>query len=315
MGHQFPRAVVAAAVVLAGCGGSGGDGDPPPVLDVARQQVADATDATSEDVAGDEAAGERGAADTGSAPAELPPPDPSSYAGSHRVVNLVTNAVADGAVPTAIDVWARRTFTHGPVLLAEGIGFEQESGYFAAPVGADVVIVGAGAGPDGAQLAVLPDLTGDEQATTVITNGDGDAVETALQLDERGTDRVPAPPEADHGLVVVVAANLDAFDEELRSSVGGAEFLVGDGSATCRVQRIESTGVAAEVVGAAARVEFEVPPGPVAFSLHPAPSPNGCDQPSILDVTVDVVARETTTLLVYTRDGTALTTVSLPTGG
>ena len=33
MGHQFPRAVVAAAVVLAGCGGSGGDGDPPPVLD------------------------------------------------------------------------------------------------------------------------------------------------------------------------------------------------------------------------------------------------------------------------------------------
>ena len=177
-----------------------------------------------------------------------------------------------------------------------------------------MVIVGAGAGPDGEQLAVLPDLTGDEQATTVITNGDGDSVETALQLFERGTDRVPAPPEADHGLVVVVGANLEAFDEELRSSVGGAEFLVGDGSPTCRMQRIESTGAAAEVVGADARVEFELPPGPASFSLHPAPSPNGCDQPSILDVTVDVAVGETTTLLVYTRDGTALTTVSLPTG-
>lgn len=308
MGHQLPRAVVAAAVVLAGCGGSGGDGDPPPVLDVARQQVADAA------TADEGTAGERGAGDNESTPAELPPPDPSTYAGSHRVVNLFSDAVADGTVPTAIDVWARRTFTHGPVLLAEGVGFAQDSAYFASPVGADVVIVGAGAGPDGEQLAELPDLTGDEQATTVLTNGDGDSVETALHLYERGSDQAPTPAEADHGLVVVVAANLEAFDEALRSSVGSAEFAVGDGSATCRVQRIESTGAAAEIVGASARVEFEVPPGPAPFSLHPASSPDRCEQPPTVDMTVDVAAGETTTLLVYTRDGTVVSTVSLTTG-
>lgn len=309
MGHQFPRAVVAAALVLAGCGGSGGDGDPPPVLDVAREQVAavGTTDAT-----GGETAGERGADET--APDELPPPDPSTYAGAHRVVNLFAETGADGTVPTAIDVWARRTFTHGPVLLAEGVEFAQATAYFAAPVGADVVIVGAGAGPDGEQRAGLPDLTGDEQATTVFTNGDGASGETALQLGESGVDLTPVPPAADHGIVVVVAANLEAFDEELRSSVGGAEFLVGDGTAMCRVQRIESTGAAAEVVGASARVEFEVAPGPAVLSLHPASSPNGCDQPSTVDVTVEVAAGGTTTVLVYTRDGTALSTLLLPTG-
>lgn len=314
MGHQFSGAVVAAAVVLAlaGCGGSDGDGDPPPVLDVAREQVADGA-------SGDSADGSVGAQDPvdadGSTPAELPPPDPSTYEGSHRIVNLFAPAEAEGDEPTAIDVWARRTFTNGPVLLAQDIGVGAASGYFSAPEGADVVVVSAGAGADGEPRASLPVLAGDEQVTTVFTNGDREPHEAdVVHLAERGTDAVPVPPADEHGLVVVVGANLGAFDEELLASVDGAEFLIGDGTSRCRQQRGEAAGVAADVLGPVERIELDVVPGPAPITFHPAPSLDGCGRPAVAEVTVDVVAGETVVVLVYTLDGLGLSTLTVQPG-
>lgn len=321
MGHQFPRAVVATALTLAltGCGGPDGNSAPPPVLDVARQQVADAR---ATDPTGSGPTGGPGDADvTADAPAELPPPDPSSFAGSHRVVNLfadttdITVAEADDGAPTAIDVWARRTFTNGPVLLAEEIGFGEASGYFAAPAGHPLVIVGTGAGPDGQERASLPDIADDEQVTTVFTNGDDATSATTSNLYERGSDRVPPAPGDGHGLVVVLAANLAAFGDHLGASVGGDEFVVGDGSASCRTQRIESTGEAASILGGSERVELEPEPGPALISLHPSSSPDGCDQPPAIEVTVDVVAGATATVVVYTADGAGIEAITLTAGG
>lgn len=310
MGHQFPGAVVAAAVVLAlaGCGGAGDDGAPPPVLDVARGQVASG--------ASGESAGEPAAdAADGATPAELPPPDPSTYEGSYRVVNLFAPIGNAGDEPTAIDVWARRTFTNGPVLLAQDIGVGVASAYFSAPAGADVVVVSAGAGPDGEPRATLPVLVGGEQVTTVFTNDDREPHEAdAVQLAERGTDAAPVPPADEQGLVVVVAANLESFDEELRASVDAAEFLVGDGTPTCRTQRGEAAGVAAGVLGPDERIELDVAPGSASITFHPAPSPDGCDQRAVARATVEVAAGETVAVLVYTLDGDDLATLTVQTG-
>lgn len=314
MGHQFPRAVVAAAVALtlAGCGGADDDGEPPPVLDVAREQVADA----GSDDASDEAPTGESTADAAAAGVtELPPPDPSSFEGAHRVVNLFAEPASEGPGPTAIDVWGRRTFSHGPVLLAENVGFGEATGYFAAPVGSRAVIVSAGAGPDGEERSALPDAVDTVQVTTVFTNGAEPTSETALDLFERGSESAPAPPADSSGLVIVVAANLSAFDDELSASVGGSSFLIGDGSATCRSQRIEATGVAGVILGEADRVELEVPPGPALISLHVSSLRNDCDRASVIEVTVDIVAGATTTLLAYTRDGTGLSTLALPPKG
>ena len=313
MGHQFPRAAAAAAVALAltACGGSDGDGEPPPVLDVAREQVAAAPDSSDSASADEPTADDAGDA----APAELPLPDPSSFRGSYRVVNLVAEPTGDGVAHSSVDVWARRTFTNGPVLLAEDVGFGAASPYFEAPVGSKVVIVSAGAGPDGEERAVLPDPADGEQVTTVFANGDDRTLETAINLYERGNDRAPVPPDEGDGLVVVVGVSLSAYDEELSTSVGGDAFVVGDGSETCRLQRVEATGAAAEILGEADRIELEVAPGAALISLHPWPTPNGCDQPSALEVAVDVAAGSTTLLLVYTADGTSLETLTLPLGG
>ncbi|MDW3212560.1 MAG: hypothetical protein R8G01_01070 [Ilumatobacteraceae bacterium] len=308
MGHQFPRAVVAATLTLgaAACGGSDGGGDPPPVLEVARGQVESGARGST---------GEQSADGSQAGPTELPPPDPSAFEGAHRVVNLFAEPVGGDAGPTAIDVWGRRTFEHGPVLLAENVGFGAASGYFAAPVGSSVVIVSAGAGPDGEERAVLPDVGDTDQVTSVFTNGADPASERTSAIHEVGADLAPAPPAEGHGIVIVVAANLQAFRDELLASVGADSFFVGDGSDTCRTQRIEATGAAPAVLGTAERVELEVASGSAQVSLHAWSPRGGCDGPSILDATVDVVAGSVTTLLVSTRDGSGLSSLALPAGG
>ena len=304
MGHQFPRPVVAAAVVvaLAGCGGSDGDGTPPPVLDVARDQVVDAS--------GVEPEGPDPAATNASYPTELPPPDPSSFTGAHRVVNLFAGAVGSTG-PDAIDVWARRTFSRGPVLLAEAVGFGEATGFFAAPAGHRLVIVSAGAGPDGDERASLPVAADGERLTTVFADGSGAAGATVAHFHRSGSVAGPLPPGAGSGLVVLAAPNLPAFGDRLAASVGSDEFFVGDGSGSCRAQRIEATGAAARILGGSDRVVLETTPGPASISLHPAPSPDGCDQPPAIEVTVDVADGETSTVLVYTADGSSLDTLIL----
>ena len=88
--------------------------------------------------------------------------------------------------------------------------------------------------------------------------------------------------------------------------------FVGDGSDVCRTQRIESDGFPPSILGGTQQVELEVTPGPALISLHPWFSPDGCDQPSVLDLMVDVVDGETTLVLVYSRDGSSIEALSLP---
>ena len=319
MGHQFPRAVVAAAVAFTftACGGSDGDGEPPPVLDIARGQVEDSLDeatpgGTDPDASSDgtsDAAPERGSEDAPAVPEELPAPDPSTFEGANRVVNLWVGA--EGAT-SPIDVWGRRTFNSGPVLLAENIGFGETSDYFAAPPGYRLVIVGSGAGPDGDERAGLFNAVDGEQITTVFTNDDDLGAVTAPNLFERGSEQSPEPPVEGVGLVWLYAPNIRAFSDDLIASVGGDAFYVGDGSPDCRPQRIEATGGDAHILGGTQQVELELSPGPVTISLHPWFSPDECDQPAALEFTVDVAADVTTIVLVYSPDGTDLATMTLP---
>lgn len=289
MGHQLARAAVAAALtVLAACG-DGADDAQPSVLDVARDQVALSADG------GDEVDG------------ELPPPDPSLFVGDHRLVNLWVGA--DGAGET-FDVWGRRTFTNGPVLLASDVEPGAVTDYFAAPPGYDVALVGAGAGPDGSELAGLVDVEPGEQVTTILTSGPDGSVQTTnvWERDPSGVFGAPAPPADGRGLVVVVApasASLDA-------AVGGAHdgLLVGDGSGDCARQRTEAEGYAARVLDAVERVEIERRPGPLTFTLHDAV--DGCESPALAEVAVDVGAGSTVLVVVHSIDGETIEASVLP---
>lgn len=327
MGHQFPRAAAAAAVALAlaACGGSAGDGAPTPVLDIARDQVdeaevdgsaEDSLDA-SEDSRSDDGEPADGEPDDGTSdgasvfdePVELPPPDPSTFEGANRVVNLWVGP--DGET-SPIDVWGRRNFTNGPILVADGVPFGEASDYFEAPTSYSLVVVGAGAGPDGEQRAGLLNAADGEQITTIFTNLDESGAVNAPNLFERGTEQAPEPPSEGNGLVLLYAPNVRAFSDALTTSIGGDAFYVGDGSATCRTQRIEATGAAPNILGGTQQVELELPPGPATISLHPWFSPDECDQPSALDIDVDVTPETTTFVVVFSRDGVGVETMTLP---
>jgi hypothetical protein len=195
--------------------------------------------------------------------------------------------------------------------LAEDIAFGEASKYFSAPAGYDLVVVGAGAGPDGEARASLTNAVDDEQITLVFTNSDDLGGVSALNIFERG-EQAPAPPVEGTGLVIMSATNLRAFSMTLTESVGGDGFYVGDGSEVCRTQRIEADGFPPDILGGTQDVELEVPAGPAAISLHPWFSRDECAQPSVLDLTVDVAIGDAALVLVYTRDGTSVQAMTLP---
>jgi len=244
LGHQLAGSAVAAALALvafAGCGGGDDEVGLPAVLDNAREQVA--TD-QSDPVPAD---------DTESLPAseveELPAPDASAYEGANRVVNLWTDA--DGQTQP-IDVWGRRTFTNGPILLVEQLEFGEASDYFSAPPGYSLVVVGAGAGADGEELAGLFNAGLHDQVTMVFTNDDSEGAIWAPNLWEAAateTGLAPAPPLPGTGLVYLYSANTRSFDETLTESVGGSSFYVGNGSNECSRQRVQEEGFAPNVLG------------------------------------------------------------------
>lgn len=309
MGYQFARAVAATALIIgaAACGGGGGDGEQPAVLDNAREQVAAVTapDASGETSA-DDADGTDGLA--ASAPAELPAPDPSTFEGANRVVNLLLDD--DGPTAT-VDIWGRRTFTNGPVLLAEGIEFGAASEYVSAPPGYELVAVASGAGPDGEALGEMPNAADGEQITTVLTSLDPRGDESDPSLFEVG-EQAPAAPGDGVGLVVLFAPNVGSFSDRLIESIGGDAFSIGDGSGACRAQRGEADGLSASLLDATEQIELELPPGPTTVSLHPWFRPDECDRPSVLDVVVDVVPDQTMLMLVFSRDGESIESIVLP---
>ncbi len=311
MGHELARptpatALILAVVALAACGGDDEE-TPPPVLDNVRELVAeqrehvvDAVDAP----ASSETVG----------PAELPLPDRSEYEGANRVVNLWVGV--DGETHP-IDVWGRRTFTTGPILLAENVEYGAASDYFGAPPGYSLSIVAAGAGPDGDELAALFNAVEGEQITTLFTNGDDQgaaAAPSVWEVDPTGALGAPAAPDPGTGVVYLFAPNTRAFGDALTVSVGSDAFYVGDGSGACHVQRVEHAGFQPNVLGGTQDVQVQLEPGPAVFTLHPWPSADECGAPSVLDVTVDVAADRTVTLLVYSPDGVRLEVLSLPMG-
>jgi hypothetical protein len=281
------------------------------VLDNARAQVEAAR--TDDDAATDDATVVTRATAV-AAPDELPPPDASDYEGANRVVNLW---VGPGGETGAIDVWGRRTFTNGPILLVDGLAFGEASEYFSAPPGYRLSIVGSGAGPDGEELAGVFNAADGEQLTTIYTNDDefgGVWSPNLWEIDPSGTAGAPDPPAPGRGLVWWYAPNTRSFSESLVASIGGDAFYVGDGSGECVGQRVEAAGFPPAVLGGTQSVELELPPGPATLTLHPWFSPEECGQFPVLEVTVDVAADDTVLVLVYSPDGTTITTLELPVG-
>lgn len=310
MGHQFTRSALAAAIALVGlsaCGGGDDAATPPAVLDNAREQVVSADDPTGTTVTADDPV-----AATASEVAELPAPDRSEFEGANRVVNLWVGQ--DGGT-RPIDVWGRRTFSNGPILLVENLDFGQASDYFSAPPGYSLVVVGAGAGPDGDELAGLFNAGANDQVTMIFTNDDPQGTVWAPNLWEvtaEQTGLAPTPPQPGMGLVYLYAPNTRSFDESLTATLRGSSFYVGDGSTECARQRIEDQGFQAGVLGGTQDVQLELAPGPTTISLHPWFSPDECDQPAVLDITVDVPIDGTVMVLVYSRDGESIDALLLP---
>lgn len=304
MGHQLARSALAAAVAVAALSACGGDDDlsvPTPVLDNARQQVVTVTQPSV-------------AVEQQAAPqvAELPAPDPSEFDGANRVVNLWVGA--DGET-RSVDVWGRRTFTTGPILLVEGLAFGQASDYFSAPPGYSLVVVGAGAGPDGDELAGMFNAGADDQVTMIFSNGDPEGTVWAPNLWEQtaaGAGLAPEPPPPGSSVVYLYAPNTRSFDETLTPAIGGSSFYVGIDSTGCARQRIEDQGFEANVLGGTQDVQLVLPPGLATLSLYPWFSPDGCDQPAALQFTVDVPTDGIVTVLVYSPDGETIDTLQLP---
>lgn len=308
MGHQLARAVTATAVatlLLSACGGGNDSADLPPVLDNAREAVAEAE---QDDEPVVESAVEPDVVDI----AELPAPDLSEYEGVNRVVNLW---VGEAGETQTIDVWGRRTFTNGPILLADGLEFGAASAYFSAPQGYSLVVVGGGAGPDADELAGMFNAVDGEQITMIYTNDDEQGAVSAPNLWERdldGRSGTPAPPQAGLGLVYLYAPNTRSFGDSLTSSVGSDSYYVGDGAGACRHQRVEDEGFQASVLGGTQNVQLDLPPGPNTITLHPWPSFDDCAGPTVLAIDVDVPADGSVMVLVYSADGRSLDTLQLP---
>jgi hypothetical protein len=300
------------------CSGDDDAAEQPAVLDNARAAaegaagaVADEETDRSEDTPGDVAADLPNPSNVLDVD-ELPAPDPSDYEGANRVVNLW---VGPGGSTRAIDVWGRRTFTNGPILLAEGIPFGAASDYFSAPLGYSLSVVGSGAGPDGDELSGLFNATDGEQITMIYTNEDevgGVWSPNLWEVDPGDRPGVPEPPKPGMGLVYLYAANTFAFDDALIASVGSDSFYVGDGAGACRPQRVEDLGFQANILGGTQNVQLDLPPGPATITLHPWLSPAECAQPAALELVVDVPADGSVMVLIYTTDGQTLEALQLP---
>jgi hypothetical protein len=318
VGHEFSRAVaataVAAALLLAACGGGDEEADLPPVLDNAREQVEAASEAPDDAADPDETEGAESSPGP-TAPndfAELPAPDLSEYEGANRVVNLWVGAVGE---TRPIDVWGRRTFTNGPILLAENVGFGESTDYFAAPPGYSLSVVGAGAGPDGEELAGMFNAGAGEQITMIYTNDDDQGSVYApnlWEIDPDGVQSTAVPPLPGMGLLYLFAPNTRAFGDSLTAAIGADSFHVGDGAGECHYQRIEEEGFQASILGGTQNVQIDLPPGPATITLHPWLSPDRCAQPAALEFVVDVPADRSVMVLVYSTDGQSIETLELP---
>jgi hypothetical protein len=297
-------AMVAALAAVGGLMGCGGD-------DESADDGGDAPDATGESTSPDPAATDTDATDGGPTTSELPPPEESTFEGQARVVNLYLDG--DGATQE-IDVWAQRTFTNGPVLLAEGIELGEASEYFSSPAGHSIVFTPAGEGPDGEELGSIFSPTDGQQITGVFAwEETGPYVPNDYELDPESSTPPEEAPAAGQGLVILRAHPLMAHEDTLVEAGLGPSFFVGDGSSTCLHQRVEDDGFAASILGGTQPVFVDLPPGAATLTFHDwLKSSEQCDNEPQLEVDVDVPDGEATVVYLYTPDGETVEALQLP---
>jgi hypothetical protein len=252
---------------------------------------------------------------------DLPAPDPTSFVGVNQVVNLVV--LPDGSTPT-LDIWALRTFTNGPVLLAEGLEYGQVSAPFGSPPDAVLASVISGAGPDGEQFSGLFSADAEQRYTSVIVFDRDAAVGTGLLLEDTDPANPYAFPEALPGqaLVQLYAYQLTLHPlgtgESFEYQLAGVDpsFQVGiEGTPGCAPQpRQTDQGYTPMVLGGTQRVPFDVPAGSTTFTFHGWGTNNqDCTDASVIDpVTVTLEAGERVWVLLHSRDGQTIESLVVP---
>jgi hypothetical protein len=233
-------------------------------------------------------------------PAEKPAPPADTFKGKVRVVNLLVDRAGKSQ---AIDVWAKRSFEHGPVRLAENIALGAASPWFATPAGHSIVIVPTGAGPDARdrELGGLSAGAEGEMFSHTLTLNDGGAPTAGLSSFKA------AKPAAGQGLVVLEAGAFMGHAEAFKPLLGawGYAFKVGDGTA-CRTGRQKGLDL-----GGTSYVDYEVPPGKATFTLHMGDDYE-CKKPAVYTISVDATADTASMVHVYTPDAKTITHVVLP---
>jgi hypothetical protein len=242
---------------------------------------------------------------------EKPPAPKEMLVGKARVINLYVDAAGKGQ---EVDVWMRRSFKYGPVLIKEKLGLGQATDFFGAVPEQTVVIVPTGAGSDAKELAGAMKGKGDEVWTTVLAwNGTGmsgaSTQDAPPDMGEKGV-WPPKPPAAGKGLVVLRADALQEHEKALTEQYGGRSFMVGDGKGACMKQRLEDVGFSASVLGGTQPVILELAPGKHAITFHKWPGK--CDTPAVYQVEVDVAADKSTLVHLFTRDAKTLDNLQLP---
>ena len=213
-----------------------------------------------------------------------------------------------------IDVWAKRTFTEGEVLLAKGVKSGAASDYFATPKSHSIVFTKVGTSSDDPEIASMFNPGKGEQITAMLMGENGKAnAPNVWEIDPAGTHDAPAAPSAGEGLVVLRANQLTAFEKKLAPTFGGRSFDVGDGTGACVPQaRTTAKGATPSVLGGTQPTLHDLPAGKAAFTLHKWPDDKKCATDPVFTFSVDVPAGKSTAVFVYTPDGASLATLALP---
>ncbi|MCC5951623.1 MAG: hypothetical protein JJU45_05955 [Acidimicrobiia bacterium] len=295
-------AVLAAMALAATACGGDDSGDTPqdavPTTDPTPEVTPTDDDSGGDDVVGDEL------------------PDPDEFEGEVRLLNLY---VDDEGTSMDVDLWAVRSFTHGPSLLVAGLGPGEVSEYVAAPAGQSLTVVPSGRTPDDADsdLGGLFNPSDGELITGILTWSDGTSTVASI-WDRSVEDRsgVEPPPADDQALVIIRAGQLSAHEDALADTYGGRSFHVGDGSGACLAQqRMEAEGFSPAVLGGTNPTVHEVSPGTVTISFHEWPGDSDCEQDPVLGpFDVDTSAGETTLVVLWTPDLETIEVLTLPVG-
>ena len=244
----------------------------------------------------------------------LPPPPADAMQGKGRVINLFVDAEGKSK---KVDVWARRSFTYGPLQLAKNLELGMASDWFDVPKGQSVVIVEAGAGSDAKELGGIFGPKPGEHITGILTaDASGASVGSYWETAAEKQSGVPEPPPAGKGLIMVRAGqlrSLDAFEKSLRDAKIDNAFVVGDGNGSCLAQRAEETGGQPAILGGTNPTEHLVDPGKVTISLHGWMESDKCAATAVLTTEVEVNADTATLVVVYTPDaGKTITSAQFP---